>query len=116
MIAGHFIALIARITFHLAPEQVVSLLLSSSVKLSHANAPAAAGQTLVAPLIDQWCSRFENMSSARRRKMTALGLAALLKSACTSESIAQSVAAKVPNMISVWSDSLGEIKENSNGG
>ncbi|PWN42702.1 hypothetical protein IE81DRAFT_289931 [Ceraceosorus guamensis] len=117
VIAGYFVALISRITFHLAPKQLVSLLASSSVRLSHANALADVGATLVTPLIDQWCSRFENMSSARRRKMTALGLAALLKSACASAStsIAQSVASKVAEMISVWSDSLGEIKENANG-
>ncbi|CEH15341.1 Nuclear transport receptor KAP120 (importin beta superfamily) [Ceraceosorus bombacis] len=53
-------------------KALVSLLASSSVRLSHANAPADVGATLT-------------------------------------------VAGKVAEMISVWSDSLGEIKENANG-
>lgn len=49
------------------------------------------------------------MSSARRRKVTALGLASLLQAA--DPTMDADVLETVPEMISIWTDMLGEIND-----
>jgi hypothetical protein len=89
--------------------------------LVHSVAPALetpserVGQDILAPLIALWCKTFESISSPRKRRVTAMGLAAILRSCGqapdATDEIAQAVCGQLGEIAAVWSDCLGEIRE-----
>lgn len=108
MIAGYFVALFARMAYNAPAGAFSSLIHNSAAQLGHGD----VGGSVWTPLVRTWCRRFENMSSARRRKMTALGLASLLRAAGPAD---VAILQALPEMVAVWSEALGEIRENEQG-
>lgn len=107
MVAGYSISLLSRLALA-SPPAFLALLRSAALKLGHST-PSECAAHVVTPLLKQWCKLFENMSSARRRKVTALGLAALLQAA--DPTVDADVLEQVPEMISIWTDMMGEIND-----
>ncbi|EPQ26515.1 uncharacterized protein PFL1_05837 [Pseudozyma flocculosa PF-1] len=115
-IATHFVGLVCRIAFYAPGASFLGLIRSAS---RHAHmASTYPDSTLIwPPLVSLVCQRFENMASARKRKVTALGLAALLDAAVVEQGVSpgnadtREVFAKVPDMIAVWSEAVAEIRE-----
>jgi len=106
VIAGHIVALLARMAVQSPERSFIALLRSAGPKLGHQ--PADVGRGVIMPLVQEWCDRFENMASARRRKITCLGLAAMLRAARAGEDA--EVFEAVPAMVALWSDAMSEFK------
>ncbi|EST07512.1 Importin-beta, N-terminal domain protein [Kalmanozyma brasiliensis GHG001] len=116
LIATHFVALLCRIAYHCPGDSFVRLVCASWTHISGPDYPTPA--SVFPALLKYICSRFENMASARKRRVTALGLASMLDSAIAhseqhpeSGEVVQAVVACTPEMIAVWSEMLAEIKE-----
>ncbi|KDN46439.1 ARM repeat-containing protein [Tilletiaria anomala UBC 951] len=113
IITSSFVSALARITIMAPPEQVLSMFASIAPLLDVQ--PAAAGSDIIAPLLSLWAKTFENMHSPRKRKATAMALAAVVSScgqaADATEASVQAICTKLPEMAAVWSDCLGEIRE-----
>ncbi|GAK63367.1 ARM repeat-containing protein [Moesziomyces antarcticus] len=114
LIATHFVALLCRIAFHCPDATFVRLVDAAWRDMDHSRfaTPAAVWR----PLLKLVCERFDNMASARKRRVTALGLASMLESAVVAyeqnpDAGVQEVIACVPEMIGVWSEILAELAE-----
>ncbi len=102
LIATHFVALLCRIAFHCPDATFVRLVDAAWRDMDHRQVatPAAVWR----PLLKLVCERFDNMASARKRRVTALGLASMLESAVVAyeqnpDAGVQEVIACVPEMI-----------------
>lgn len=115
LIATHFVSLLCRIAYHCPHNSFVRLVSASWRDMSHGKYPTPA--SIWQPLLRFICTRFENMASTRKRRVTALGLASILDSAIydheqqSSGEATQEVVACTPEMIAVWSEMLAEINE-----
>lgn len=115
LIATHFISLLCRIAYHCPSSSFVRLVSNSSRDILSEAYPSPT--SIWQPLLRLICSRFENMASTRKRRVTALGLASILSSAIhlheqdAANEITQEVVACAPDMIAVWSEMLAEINE-----
>ncbi|KAN0063316.1 hypothetical protein ACQY0O_004481 [Thecaphora frezii] len=112
-IATHFVSLLCRIAFYSPGSSFIQLMRSAASHMPHTYPTS----TLIwPPLLSLVCQRFENMASLRKRKVTALGLAACLDAAVTLHATevgnadSKEVFAKVPDMIAIWSEAVEEIK------
>ncbi|EIM88549.1 ARM repeat-containing protein [Stereum hirsutum FP-91666 SS1] len=82
------------------PQTFLQLMAATSAKM---NVPETQ---LWEDLLDQWWRRFDNMSEPRRRKLTAMGIAALVSTG------RQEVMQRLPSEIfNIWLDVFGELKE-----
>ncbi|KAJ1028739.1 hypothetical protein NDA16_001904 [Ustilago loliicola] len=120
LIATHFVSLLCRVAYHCPNNSFVRLVSASWQDMSHEQYPSPA--SLWQPLIKFICTRFENMASMRKRRVTALGLASIFESAIiefeqvqqgqpSEGEVTQEVVACVPEMIALWSEMLAEINE-----
>ena len=122
LIATHFVSLLCRIAYHCPNNSFVCLVSGSWGHMSHEKYPTPT--SVWQPLLKFICTRFENMASTRKRRVTALGLASVLDSAivdfewlhqgqrCSgSGDAAQEVVSCTPELIAVWSEMLAEINE-----
>lgn len=113
IVAGYFVALLARLCYMTNGTRLfLDLIHSASYKLEGPNCQVT--YQVIKPMIDQWCKRFENMASSRKRKITCLGLASLL-AALDPKGEEVGVYEMIPSMIGVWMDMLGDLQEDSNG-
>lgn len=121
LIATHFVSLLCRIAYHCPDDTFIRLVLAAWSHMSHEkfSTPASIWQ----PLLNLICTRFENMASPRKRRVTALGLASILDGAIvfyeqqqtstdTSWSVVvQQVVECTSELIALWSEMLAEINE-----
>ncbi|KAJ8523493.1 hypothetical protein ONZ45_g125 [Pleurotus djamor] len=85
----------------LADRQMFAQLMSAS-----ASAKNVPENTLYEGLLDQWWSKFDAMSEARYRKLTAMGIAALV-----ANGHAEVLKRLTGDIFNIWLDVLGELKE-----
>ncbi|SNX83368.1 related to Importin 11 [Melanopsichium pennsylvanicum] len=115
LIATHFVSLLCRIAYHCPHNSFVRLVSSSWCHMSHEVYPSVS--SIWQPLLKSICTRFENMASARKRRVTVLGLASILDSAIVdyeqnqNSQVTAEVVACTPELIAVWSEMLAEINE-----
>ncbi|SPO23007.1 related to Importin 11 [Ustilago trichophora] len=119
LIATHFVSLLCRIAYHCPQNSFVHLVSASWGDVAHEKYPTPT--SVWQPLLQFICTRFENMASTRKRRVTALGLASILDSAIveyeqsfsptTAAEVAQAVVGCTPEMIAVWSEMLAELNE-----
>ncbi len=115
IITSNFVATLARTIFVLEPDHVISLLQATAPLLGFSE--SQIGSDIIAPLIRLWCNTFESIGSVRKRRVTFLGLAALVK-ACgqaqaATQEMAQGACSCIAEMAAVWSDALGELREHT---
>ncbi|KAJ9478380.1 Importin beta-like protein KAP120 [Pseudozyma hubeiensis] len=119
LIATHFVSLLCRIAYHCPNDSFIRLVSASWTDMSHEKYPTPA--TIWQPLLKFICTRFENMSSMRKRRVTALGLASMLDGAIvfyeqhasdpSASQVVEEVVACTPELIALWSEMLAEINE-----
>lgn len=112
IMAGYYVALLARLCFMTNGTSLFYDLVHSAATRLEGPACLVADQ-VTKPMIAQWCKRFQNMASTRKRKLTCLGLASLLASAEPDSS--KDIYDQLPEMIGVWMDMLGDLLEDANG-
>lgn len=112
IVSGYFVGLLARICYMTNGTRLfMDMVQSASYRLKVSD--GQVGEQILKPMIDQWCKRFENMASSRKRKITCLGLASLL--AASEPNTDPQVYDSIPEMIGVWMDMFGDLREDSNG-
>ena len=112
IVSAYFVALLARLCYMTSETRIF---LDMVQKVAHKLEGSACQVDLqvIKPMIEEWCKRFENMASSRKRKITCLGLASLL-AACETASELQ-IYDCVPIMVGVWMDMFGDLREDANG-
>lgn len=113
IVSGYFVGLLARICYLTNGTRLFLDMVQSISYKSKGSSNGEIGEQILRPLIDQWCKRFENMASTRKRKITCLGLASLL--AASDPSTDCQVYETIPDMIGVWMDMFGDLREDPNG-
>ena len=116
IVSGYFVALLARLCQMSNGSRVfLDLVNSAAFRLEGSACQVTSDVTI--PMVRQWCKRFENMASSRKRKITCLGLASLLAALDPAvEGEEGQMYALIPDMIGVWMDMLGDIREDASGG
>lgn len=111
IVSGYFVGLLARVCYMTNGTRLfLDMVQSASMKLKGSD--GQVGEQILKSMIQQWCKRFENMASSRKRKITCLGLASLL---AASDPINDApVFESIPDMIGVWMDMFGDLREDSN--
>ncbi|SPC66771.1 related to Importin 11 [Ustilago sp. UG-2017b] len=123
LIATHFISLLCRIAYHCPQNSFVRLVSASWPDMLQEKYPTPS--SVWQSLIKSICTRFDNMASMRKRRVTALGLASILESAVVEYEqaqqaqqgsgagveVTQEVVACTPELIAVWSEMLAAINE-----
>ncbi|PWZ00742.1 ARM repeat-containing protein [Testicularia cyperi] len=116
LIGTHFVTLLCRIAYNCQGDSFVRLVESAwRHHLVSETYPEFAA--IWRPLITNLCSKFENMASTRKRRVTALGLASVLDSAATlnetdpGNAAAMAIVTCAPELIAVWSELLSELAE-----
>ncbi|UZJ52404.1 hypothetical protein CBS101457_001724 [Exobasidium rhododendri] len=116
IVAGYYVALLARICYMtLETSFFLDLVQSAAYKLEGPNCQIKV--QVIEPMIVQWCKRFENMASSRKRKITCLGLATLLAVSKIKDDakVQEAVFDAIPMMVGVWIDMLGDLREDASG-
>lgn len=128
--SSHYVCLLSRLAISLPPQVFFPMLEATlhSIRSNPANPlggggadaqhvePSIAAQ-LPGVLLDLWPARFETTAAARKRKLIALGMCALLTGAATSgaggdgASLAGRVVGKVGEWVGTWLDALAEVRE-----
>jgi hypothetical protein len=112
-VTGYFVALLARLAFVLNDTSIFfDLVRSAATRLEGAGSDV--GSVVVKPMADMWCAKVETMASSRKRKITCLGLAALLAGVDAQRE--PQVFDSMHAMIGVWMDLMGDVREDAGAG
>lgn len=115
--ASTFASTLGRILVLIPSAQRIVVLQSLAPLLDLQPTGADVGNKLIVPLIDQTSKAFEHTGSAKKRKVTALLLAALLEGVADvpsgNDELVQAISAQLPVIVPIWSDVLGEVREHS---
>lgn len=110
VVTGYFVALLARTAFIMNGTPIfLDLVRSAAFRLE--GTQCDADLTVLKPMAEAWCSRVETMASSRKRKITCLGLAALLSNADPQRE--PHMFALLPSLVGVWMDLLGDIRQDA---
>lgn len=108
VVKGYFVALLARLAFIMDNTSIFMDLVRSAAELLEGSMNNT-GNAVIKPMAEAWCARVENMASSRKRKITCLGLAALLGNADPQRE--PELFSVLPPMIGVWMDILGDMRQ-----
>jgi hypothetical protein len=111
-ITAYFVALLARLCYMTSGTRIFLEMVHSVAHKIEGSACQVDAQILK-PMIQEWCQRFENMSSPRKHKITCLGLASLL--AAIEPTTELQIYESIPDMIGVWMDMFSDLREDANG-
>lgn len=123
IIETYFVLTLSRLLLASPPAAFGHLLRSSLPRLAELQAQQPTSQprfelsasAIYSQLISLFVTRFENMSTSKKRKVVAVGLASLLAKADPNFEDEREIYKGVPEMASIWSAVFAEIKDGEDG-